>query len=144
MRPPSASSLLVRTCTLVLLASACSVALASKVYQWKDAKGVTHYSDSPPPGQQYEDRPVDSHGAPALAASPVGKSVENPQCTTAKRNLELLSGSTSLQMDTDNDGKPDKVLDDSSRKAQRGVAEAAIAAYCTPVPASGPVRKTGG
>ena len=27
-------------------------AFAGTVYQWKDAKGVTHYSDSPPPAQQ--------------------------------------------------------------------------------------------
>ncbi len=143
MRPLSPSSLFMRTCTLILLASACSAALASKVYQWKDAKGVTHYSDSPPPGDQYQDRRIDDRGAPALAASPAGKSVENPQCTTAKRNLDLLSGKTSLQMDTDNDGKPDKVLDDSSRKAQRGVAEAAIAAYCNPAPAPVPVKAGG-
>ncbi|HEV8692891.1 MAG TPA: DUF4124 domain-containing protein, partial [Lysobacter sp.] len=31
--------------------------LAGKVYQWKDASGVTHFSDSPPPDQQgYKNR----------------------------------------------------------------------------------------
>ncbi|MET0756202.1 MAG: DUF4124 domain-containing protein, partial [Pseudoxanthomonas sp.] len=32
------------------MAGACTTALAGKVYQWRDAKGVTHFSDSPPPG----------------------------------------------------------------------------------------------
>ena len=29
--------------------SIAAVADAQQVYSWKDAKGVTHYSDSPPP-----------------------------------------------------------------------------------------------
>ena len=37
--------LLVGACALVL----CVPAFAQAVYTWKDDKGVTHYSDSPPP-----------------------------------------------------------------------------------------------
>ena len=133
MRALSAKSFLVRACTLVLLASACSVALASKVYQWKDAKGVTHYSDSPPPGDKYQDRRIDNQGAAILEAAPAGKSVEDPQCTIAKRNLELLAGKSAVQQDTDGDGKPDTALDDADRANQRELAQAAAKAYCKPV-----------
>jgi hypothetical protein len=136
MRAPSKSPLLIRTCALVVLASACSTALAGKIYQWKDAQGVTHYADSPPANQQVKNRRIDDRGAPVAEDAAVGKSVDNPQCTTAKLNLQILSGNTGVQQDTDGDGKPDKVLNDGDRANQRGLAEAAVKAYCTPQPAA--------
>ena len=136
MRALSTNLLLIRTCVLLILASACTTALAGKVYQWKDAQGVTHYADSPPPNQQVKDRRIDNRGAPMAEETAVGKSVENPQCTTAKLNLQVLAGSGGVQQDTDGDGKPDKVLNDDDRANQRGLAEAAVKAYCTPQPAA--------
>lgn len=128
-------SLLTRTCALLVLASACTTALAGKVYQWKDAQGVSHYADSPPPNQQQvKNRRIDNRGAPVAEEAAVGKSVENPQCTTARLNLQLLAGSSGVQQDTDGDGKPDKVLSDEDRANQRNLAEAAAKAYCTPPP----------
>ena len=127
-------SLLTRTCALLVLASACTTALAGKIYQWKDAKGVSHYADSPPPDQQVKNRRIDNRGAPVAEEAAVGKSVENPQCTTARLNLQLLAGSSGVQQDTDGDGKPDKVLSDEDRANQRNLAEAAAKAYCTPPP----------
>ena len=62
----------------------------------------------------------------------VGKSVENPQCTTAKLNLQILAGNTGVQQDTDGDGKPDKTLGDDDRANQRELANAAVKAYCAP------------
>jgi hypothetical protein len=126
----------VRACAMVVLASACATALAGQVYQWKDAQGVTHYADSPPPNQQAKNRRIDDRGAPLAEETAVGKSVENPQCTTAKANLQVLAGSAGVQQDTDGDGKPDKTLNDEDRANQRGLAEAAIKAYCTPKPAA--------
>ncbi|MEO6103148.1 MAG: DUF4124 domain-containing protein [Pseudoxanthomonas sp.] len=134
MRALSTRTILIRACALLVLASACSTALAGKVYQWKDAQGVTHYADSPPPDRQVKDRRIDNRGAPVAEETAVGKSVENPQCTTAKLNLQILAGSTGVQQDTDGDGKPDKVLDDTDRANQRGLAEAAVKAYCQPQP----------
>ena len=43
--------LLSRSCLLLLAAGLCTSASATNVYQWKDAKGVLHSSDKPPPGQ---------------------------------------------------------------------------------------------
>ena len=36
---------------LALLVAVAAPAVAGELYQWKDANGVTHYSDSPPPGK---------------------------------------------------------------------------------------------
>ncbi len=133
MRALSTSPFLIRACTLLVLASACTTALAGKIYQWKDAKGVTHYSDSPPPDQQAKDRRIDNRGEPvAEEAVAAGKSVENPQCTTAKLNLQILAGKTAVQQDTDGDGKPDKVLGEDDRASQRELATASVKAYCKP------------
>lgn len=134
MRALSTRLPLIRACALLVLASACTTALAGKIYQWKDAKGVTHYADSPPPDQQVKDRRIDNRGAPVVESAAVGKSVENPQCTSARLNLQILAGNTGVQQDTDGDGKPDKTLNDEDRANQRGLAEAAIKAYCTPKP----------
>jgi hypothetical protein len=136
MRALSTRLPLIRACALLVLAGACTTALAGQVYQWKDAKGVTHYADSPPPDQQVKDRRIDNRGAPVVESTAVGKSVENPQCTSAKLNLQILAGNTGVQQDTDGDGKPDKTLNDEDRANQRGLAEAAIKAYCTPKPAA--------
>lgn len=134
MRALSTRLLPIRACVLLVLASACTTALAGKVYQWKDAQGVSHYADSPPPNQQVKNRRIDNRGAPVAEETAVGKSVENPQCTTAKLNLQILAGSSGVQQDTDGDGKPDKVLNDDDRANQRNLAEAAAKAYCTPPP----------
>lgn len=136
MRALSTHLSLIRAGALLVLASACTTALAGKVYQWKDAQGVSHYADSPPPNQQVKNRRIDNRGAPVAEEAAVGKSVENPQCITAKLNLQLLAGNSGVQEDTDGDGKPDKVLNDDDRANQRNLAEAAAKAYCTPPPAA--------
>ncbi len=136
MRALPTASLL--TCTLALLLAATSTpAFAQKVYQWKDAKGVTHYSDSPPPSQQYQDRRIDNRGEPVPQDVAAGKAVESPQCITAKLNLSLLAGKGAVQEDTDGDGKPDKVLGDEDRANQRNLANAAVKAYCPPAATAG-------
>ena len=67
-------------------------ALASKVYQWKDAKGVTHYSDSPPPGNPGAKNRQLSDG-PAPPATDAKKPSEAPNCVTARNNLAQLGAS---------------------------------------------------
>ena len=37
----------------VLLAGGATIVHADDLYQWKDSKGVTHYSDAPPPKGQF-------------------------------------------------------------------------------------------
>lgn len=135
MRALSTTSLLSRAALLTVLAGFASVAAAQQVYQWKDAQGVTHYSDNPPEGKQYKDRRINHRGT-AVVETAASQPVENPMCVTARANIKLLGGSSAVQQDTDGDGKPDKTLSDTERDNQRNLAEAAVAAYCKPVPAA--------
>jgi len=118
-------------CCLLLLASAS--AHAGTVYKWKDASGVTQYSEKAPTGQKYEARKVET-AAPATrpAATAAAAPAESSACTTARGNLTLLNGQGVVMQDTDGDGKADTALTDPQRAAQKTLAEAAIQAYCKP------------
>lgn len=117
---------------LALAAVAGVPSLATPVYQWKDAKGVTHYSDKPPAGTQYQDRHIAPRGEPLPQAdTAAGKSVEHPQCTTARRNLEILRASGPVAQ-AGADGKPGQPMDDTQRANQLALAQAAEKAYCAP------------
>ena len=119
------------SCLGCLLLLASTTALAGPVYKWKDAKGVTQYSETPPTGAKYETRaqartPVAGE-TEAASAAPVPK-----ECSTARANVALLEGSGPVMQDTDGDGKADTALTPEQRSAQKGLAEAAIKAYCPP------------
>lgn len=106
---------------------------AGEVYQWTDANGVTHYSQTPPPQGRYEHRLITSSGAAAAAASePVAEQADNPQCTTARANIAALQGEGDVQMDADGDGRADRTLDADQRASQLELAQAAVKAYCSP------------
>jgi len=115
-------------CLLLVLASA--TAAAGPVYKWKDANGVTQYSERPPAGQKYEIRHIAASGDPVAEAAEPAKPAPSPQCASARNNLDLLAGSAPVLQDTDGDGKPDTPLDESQRAEQKKLAEAAAAAYC--------------
>jgi len=114
---------------LLLLASANAV--AGPVYKWKDAKGVTQYSETPPAGGKYETREQARGTQPAAPAAAEAAPVPE-QCSTARANVVLLDGSGEVMQDTDGDGKADTALTPEQRSAQKGLAEAAIKAYCPP------------
>ena len=112
-----------------LMALGSSPAMADTVYKWKDANGVTQYSERPPVGQKFETRKVTHSGASIPVASPDAP-VESSQCNDARRNLQLLAGSGAVMQDTDGDGKGDTALDGREREAQKNLADAAVKAYC--------------
>lgn len=111
---------------------------AAEVYQWKDAKGVTHYSDSPPPNQgDVKGRYIkDQTGTPGPTASAESTSTaaaapaESGECANARKNLAQLERDTPVGFDTNNDGKADSTLNADQRAAQRNLAEASIRANC--------------
>ena len=106
---------------------------AGEVYQWTDAKGVTHYSQTPPSGNRYERRVISATGAAApTTAEPVAAAAPNPQCTAARANLDALKAEGDVMQDTDGDGKPDQVLNADQRTNQLELARAAEKAYCAP------------
>ena len=115
-------------CCLLLLASAS--ASAGTVYKWKDANGVTQYSEKPPAGQKYEARQVENRDP--LPRETAAAPAENKACTDARGNLTLLNGPGKVMQDADGDGTADTALTDEQRSAQKTLAEAAIQAYCTP------------
>ncbi len=121
--------------TILALALIClsASAVAQEVYQWKDANGVTHYSQTPPDrGQQYQQRAITDRGATLpQAVSQTGAVQESPQCTAAKANLEVLKGSGPVR-EADAEGKPGRELSAGERTSQTDLANAAIKAYCTP------------
>ncbi len=106
---------------------------AGEVYQWKDANGVTHYSQTPPPKGQYQQRQITHQGAaapqPMTAAASKPTAEENPQCATARASVEALKGSNPVH-EADADGKPGRLLGDDERGSRLELANAAVKAYC--------------
>lgn len=115
---------------------ACGVASAGDVFQWKDAKGVTHYADAPPPQGQYQTRDVHHRDgeAPAPSTSPVP--VIDKNCALAKTNLDRLRTGGDIGLDANGDGKPDAPLSDVERTKQTELAQANIRTYCKQAPAA--------
>lgn len=108
-----------------------ATALAQEVYQWKDASGVTHYSQTPPAQGQYQQRAITHQGAGQLQATPPAQAPkENAQCTAARANLEILQGDRPVH-EAAEDGSSGRALSDSERASQTDLANAAIKAYCT-------------
>jgi hypothetical protein len=114
-------------------------AFAGEVYQWKDANGVTHYSQTPPKQGKYATRSIyhrqSTADATAAAAAPPA---ESSQCVTARKNIELLQSGAPLRMDSDNDGKPDRDLDDSERAGQLQIAQTVARVNCSNATARAP------
>jgi len=115
----------------LLLATA--AASAGELYQWKDANGVTHYSQTPPSSGNYTERTESGRDvAPpsADAGAKAEKPAESPQCTTARSNIALLESESPVRQDSDGDGEPDKTLDDTERANQLELARALLKANC--------------
>lgn len=115
-----------------LFAASLATAVAGEVYQWKDAKGVTQYSSTPPPKGVYKTRAINNAGAAHAAVTTSATPAENPQCTQARTNVAALQGKGAVQQDSDGDGKGDKTLTDSERASQLTLAQAMLNANnCT-------------
>jgi len=103
--------------------------LAGKVYQWKDAKGVTHYSDAPPKGQpNVKNRELSD--SPATPTADAAKPAEAPNCVTARKNLAQLKSERPVGLDADGDGKLDKEMTADERSQQVQQTEKMLKTYC--------------
>jgi hypothetical protein len=115
-----------------LLFSLAGVSQAGDLYQWKDAKGVSHYSDSPPPEGQYQARNIQVRdGQKPLAVETRVTTAASANCTLAKANLERLKAGGDIGLDADGDGKPDAPLNAEERTSQTQLAETNIQKFCT-------------
>ena len=115
---------------VLLFLAAPGLAQQQRVYQWKDASGVTHYADKPPT-QTHKSRDIDNKSGNATDLAAV-KTVESPQCQDARGNLKRLQGGETLGVDTDGDGKADREISASERSSQTELNQAAVKAYCPP------------
>ena len=111
-------------CLLACIAFAAQ-AQSNGVYKWKDAKGVTHYSDSPPPAGRYGNVKADASARVAPPPKP------DARCTDARANVERIKNSPGqVGPDADGDGKPDRVLDETQRARYLKAAEDQVIKYC--------------
>lgn len=118
-----------------LLLGAIALAQAGDLYQWKDAKGVTHYSDAPPPKGQYQARSVhvrDGEAAAAVVGQAKATTAASANCTLAKTNLDRLKAGGDIGLDANGDGKPDAPLSAEERTKQTQLAESNIKTFCAP------------
>jgi hypothetical protein len=113
---------------LTLLAVPALAQQQQRVYQWKDASGVTHYTDNPP-SQSHKTRDINVRTGTTTTEA-VAKSQDSEQCTNARNNLARLQSSDSVGIDTNGDGKPDRNLTDAERKSQLELNQAGVKAFC--------------
>ena len=144
--------LLVGACALVMFAPA----FAQAVYTWKDDKGVTHYSDSPPPAGAKK-KVVKTAADPVPSAAPVAQvkaadaadAAAKPDnaaqqaaaaeqqakqreqaCKQAQANIAVLNSQAGVTVDRDGDGKADAVLDTKQRAQELQAMQAVVSASC--------------
>lgn len=144
-----------RALSILAIALAVAVPLSStsaqEMYSWKDRKGVTQYSDTPPTAGKYDTHPMAKDRAPTAdtgkpastaatgtsAQGTDGKSAqEDARCASTRQNLALLESKNSIQM-AGSDGKPGKLLDAEERSKHLELAQASMKAYnCKPIAAA--------
>lgn len=123
------------TALALVVAAFATGAGADEVYQWKDANGVTHYSESPPPSGNYQQRKITDSGASTSQTTTTAGQASTPaaaedsQCAIARRNIETLRSEGPVQQD-DGEGNV-RELGADERANQLELAQAAVRAYCT-------------
>lgn len=106
---------------------------AEQLYRWKDEHGVTHYSEAPPAGRDFETREIvrdpllaaeaDPTDAAAAAAEPA---LTAEQCQRARDNLAVFARGGTVSMDLDGDGSAE-VLDAAAVARERERMQAFVA-----------------
>ena len=127
------------TCLLTLAIGATSGVQAQstgQLYQWKDANGVTHYSQTPPPRGSYQTRTVNPRSstpastsqtpAAAPASDAVAATPQQRSCAQARTNLQHLQSDRPVEME----GGDGTALTPEQRTAQIEMAQAVIRAQC--------------
>lgn len=122
----------------IIAMCAAPAAFASDVYQWKDASGVTHYSQTPPDQGKFQSRSIYHRENTESPQTTSEGPTESPQCATARKNIELLESGAKLEMDSDGDGKPDRELSDNDRDKQLQIAQTVARVNCSQATAKTP------
>lgn len=115
---------------------ACTAAAAGDLYQWKDAHGVTHYADAPPPKGAFKARNVEIRDGQAAAAPAAPSDAVKPkpsdaaQCALARTNLERLQAGGNIGVDANGDGQPDAPMGAAEQAKQTELAQRQIHVFC--------------
>lgn len=133
-----------RSLALAVLLATCPLAFG-QAYKWKDAQGVTHYSDTPPPGKAKVEQvkistnaaapvPAATTPAPPPSAAPNG-TADTPAnrkalCDQVRKNLAVLTNEKTITMDDGKGGT--KPVDDATRASEMQKARAQQTLYCQP------------
>ncbi len=136
------------------LACIAGFASAQQIYRWKDANGVTHFSQTPPssgihftkmhltsepdiasnpPPAAETNNPEPGTSAPRQTAASSGAQADTPSnraalCKQLSSNISLLRSKQPVV--TGGDGKQ-QVMSDNAREAQLATAQAQQAQYCS-------------
>jgi hypothetical protein len=147
----SAAAFLAKSSILLLVVTgllACASAMAADpVYKWKDAKGQSHYSQSPPQGQKYETitpagNTIAEPSAPgtytsqSATNSPATPTKPSPNlamrlknCDTARSNVAALTNNPTAPIDAKGTGKPVQVTAEQ-RAAELDRAKQQVSQFC--------------
>ena len=109
--------------------------------KWTDQNGVTHFSQDPPTGEQYEERDVREPPIARKTAEEEAKEAEpKPEsdlCQRVRANIKTLEESQEVRMDLNGDGEVE-VLDEAQRASQLDIARKQVDIYCRPQPPQPP------
>lgn len=132
----------------LLLTFSCFSTNAAVIYKWIDKKGVTHFSQVRPLGQQVQEINSDSlepskvgsvsptrHNADIKKPLSQSSSIEDKQqaieiCTRAKHSLNLLTTHTNLVKQTD-DGNEPTTLTEEQRKKEIKLQRERVNLFCS-------------
>ena len=151
-------SLVVASAIGLSLACIAGSASAQQIYKWKDANGVTHFSQTPPPSSGTHFTKLRLASEPDVASNPPPASAgtENTEsgsasaprntpasssqpdtaanraelCKQLSSNISLLQGKQPVV--TGDAGGKQEVMSDNARAAQLATARAQQAQYCQP------------
>jgi hypothetical protein len=115
---------------------------AEKVYKWKDANGIVHFSDAPPPkGTEFDNVKIVNQStaitqtdtaaaAPAAgdaAAKPAQDNSNAARCDNAQKRVALLSSNLPLTVQ-----RGDKIVEMSAadRAAELSIAKTTVDSLC--------------
>ncbi len=120
---------------------------ADKVYKWKDASGVVHFSDAPPPkGTEFNNVRIvnqstaitQAQAPPATGEAAAGETKPADEgnaarCASAQDRVALLSSAQPLTVQQDGKYVP---MTPADRAAELSIAKATVASLCSAQDAS--------
>lgn len=101
---------------LAISAGIVSVSGNAQTYQWKDSKGRTVISDTPPPGTTKTSQTIG--GATPSTPAPVEKTADSPK-TTAEKDLEFKKRQQDAREKADKEAKEKAAAADKQENCER-------------------------